>query len=74
MDQAYVLLIEQDGTVVTYKMDGTLVHTVDLATYVTEEEGSAYVPTGNLYAPSGDVESYILTRVGMAAGIGSCSF
>ena len=67
-DQPYVLLIEQDGTVVTYKMDGTLVYTVDLATYVTEEEGSAYVPTGNLYAPSGEVESYIFTRVGMAAG------
>ena len=74
LDQAYVLLIEKDGTDVTYKMDGTTVFTVDLATYVTEEEGSAYVPTGNVYAPSGDVEPYIVTRVSTAAGMAHARF
>jgi len=43
LDQTNVLLIEKVGTVVTYKMDGAIVRTLDLATEEAEGEDRAYI-------------------------------
>lgn len=68
LDQPYALLVEKSGTRVDYRLDGTLVHSFDLAT------DHAGVLSGNDYVPVGETESGLHVRVSGTAGMGVVRF